>query len=56
MTPLEQHMEMMKKELQHMYQNDVRFGLLLKLIRTAQELQNKESNEKAKAATETKVS
>lgn len=28
----------MKTELHHMYQNDIRFGLLLKLIRHAQEL------------------
>jgi len=38
MTPLEKHMDIMKKELHHMYQNDIRFGLLLKLIRHAQEL------------------
>jgi hypothetical protein len=38
MTPLEKHMEIMKTELHHMYQNDIRFGLLLKLIRHAQEL------------------
>ena len=31
-------MDIMKKELHHMYQNDIRFGLLLKLIRHAQEL------------------
>ena len=38
MTPLEKHMDIMKTELHHMYQNDIRFGLLLKLIRHAQEL------------------
>lgn len=37
-TAIEKHMEIMKKELHHMYQNDIRFGLLLKLIRHAQEL------------------
>lgn len=38
MTSLEKHMDIMKTELHHMYQNDIRFGLLLKLIRHAQEL------------------
>jgi hypothetical protein len=38
MTPIEKHMDIMKTELHHMYQNDIRFGLLLKLIRHAQEL------------------
>ena len=33
----------MKTELHHMYQNDVRFGLLLKLIRHAQELIEEET-------------
>ena len=37
-SAIEKHMDIMKKELQHMYQNDIRFGLLLKLIRHAQEL------------------
>jgi len=52
MTPLEKHMEVMKKEIHHMYQNDIRFGLLLKLIRNAQELINEEN----KRRTKTKVS
>lgn len=51
MTPLEKHMEIMKKELHHMYQNDIRFGLLLKLIRHAQELLEEEQ-----ARTKAKVS
>jgi hypothetical protein len=38
MTAIEKHMDIMKKELHYMYQNDIRFGLLLKLIRHAQEL------------------
>lgn len=37
-SAIEKHMDIMKKELHHMYQNDIRFGLLLKLIRHAQEL------------------
>lgn len=45
MTPLEKHMDIMKKELHHMYQNDIRFGLLLKLIRHAQELIEQEQAE-----------
>jgi hypothetical protein len=48
MTAIEKHMDIMKKELHHMYQNDIRFGLLLKLIRHAQEL--------IEAETETAVS
>jgi hypothetical protein len=47
MTPLEKHMDIMKKELHHMYQNDIRFGLLLKLIRHAQELIEQEQTETA---------
>lgn len=45
MTPLEKHMDIMKKELHHMYQNDIRFGLLLKLIRHVQELIEQEQTE-----------
>jgi hypothetical protein len=45
MTPLEKHMDIMKTELNHMYQNDIRFGLLLKLIRHAQELIEQEQTE-----------
>jgi len=45
MTPLEKHLDIMKKELHHMYQNDIRFGLLLKLIRHAQELIEQEQTE-----------
>lgn len=37
----------MKTELNHMYQNDIRFGLLLKLIRHAQELIKQEQTETA---------
>jgi hypothetical protein len=37
-TAMEQHIEVMKKELLNMYQNDIRFGMLLKLIRKADEL------------------
>jgi hypothetical protein len=47
MTPLEKHMDIMKTELNHMYQNDIRFGLLLKLIRHAQELIEQEQTETA---------
>jgi hypothetical protein len=47
MTPLEKHMDIMKTELHHMYQNDIRFGLLLKLIRHAQELIEQEQTETA---------
>ena len=43
MTSIEKHMDIMKKELHHMYQNDIRFGLLLKLIRNAQELIEEET-------------
>lgn len=40
-------MDIMKTELHHMYQNDIRFGLLLKLIRHAQELIEQEQTETA---------
>ena len=42
-SAIEKHMEIMKTELHHMYQNDIRFGLLLKLIRHAQELIEEET-------------
>ena len=48
MTPLQQHMDLMKQELLNMNNNDIRFGYLLKLIRQANEL--------IKAEAETKVS
>ena len=48
MTPLQQHMDLMKQELLRMNNNDIRFGYLLKLIRQSHEL--------IKAEAETKVS
>lgn len=55
MTAMEKHMEIMKKELLYMYQNDIRYGLLLKLIRTANQLITEE-NEQRKIKTEGEVS
>lgn len=42
-TAMQAHIEVMKNELLNMYQNDIRFGLLLKLIRHAQELIEEET-------------
>ena len=41
-TAMQEHIEVMKNELLNMYQNDIRFGMLLKLIRKADDLLKKE--------------
>jgi hypothetical protein len=41
-TAMQAHIEIMKNELLNMYQNDIRFGMLLKLIRHADELLDQE--------------
>jgi len=46
---MQQHIEVMQKELLNMYQNDIRFGLLLKLIRQANELLDHEKGQIIKA-------
>jgi len=48
-TAMQQHIEIMKKELLNMYQNDIRYGQLLKLIRHADELLDKEKAQIIKA-------
>jgi len=46
---MQQHIEIMKKELLNMYQNDIRYGQLLKLIRHADELLDQEKGQIIKA-------
>lgn len=45
MTALQLHILKMKTEIHHMYQNDIRFGQLLKLIREANALLLKEKKQ-----------
>lgn len=48
-TAMQAHIEVMKNELLNMYQNDIRFGMLLKLIRKADELLDMEQHQLSKA-------